>query len=384
MFATRIRLGTIGGFALITIALSIPMEREAHACSCLLPPGYVLPMSGSRLVPRNTRIFIYLDLDVTRYWFNPSGEGLFSDPVRNTDIPGALRLVGEDGTEIPLQVERSDIRQQGPSAWWLLPASVLAPNARYQVRLASKDKPVVLSEFMTTTETDEVPDHTGSPVSTVELRYWPGRQRNDLGDCGGINALWVRFYDSWVHPTYESPFNRVVRLFLRRYDGTYDLASLTIDFPYVAAAGGWGGASSGYSIGWIGFCSVGLRLELEECTEWCVRAGLLDLAGNIRHFPEEHCVVLSSLIPWTPEGDGERMRCPGEIDTEGERDAGDSVAANGDSASGGRNGTCALAHPSASRTPIGLLLACLFAAMVLRPGRRRSGFKPKKVFRFER
>ncbi len=359
----------------------------AQACTCIPPLGYVLPLSGSRDVPRNTRVFVYRQWSGGEIWFHPTWDHVVVEAViKDEDLPEALVLVSEAGTEVPLDVERAQVRPRGPSTWWLAPRALLEPETRYQVRLVHSGGTTLLSEFTTTDEIDKTPPTTLLGVGSATLDYYPGPQPNDNGTCGGQNSLRVSF---WFHermPTYtESPLNGVERVYLRRADAPYDFDNPVVDVPLVAAVEADQG---GYLIGWNFLCATGLRIELEECTEWCVRAHPMDLAGNIKEIPDERCAVLSSLEPWTSEGPGERKVCPGEVGPgipvpPETRDAGGS---EGDKAGGGETrqgegGTCASAGPCARTSGPWWFAGWLVAVLLARRRRERAGvgtFLPQK------
>ncbi len=333
------RILILGGAGLLLgLFVQVP---QAGACTCDAPDGYVLPMHGSRQVPRNARVFVYLPVAGGGSWFYPTGERVVADYVTAEHVPDAIQLFAGD-VQIPMTVESSGTPAGGPGFWWLKPANLLEAGATYQVRRASASAtPQLLSEFMTTDEIDDDPPRTLLGVAMADLLYWP----ND-SSCGGSNALNVLF--SYSTPYQDSPYNGVERVFLRRGDGAYDFDAPLVDVPFVLTNGP--GYRVGYPIGWGGGCIPGFPMQLDECTQWCVRAHPVDLAGNVQPNSSEACVVLSSLAPYPTLDPNDRMICPGEagpgVPVPPDAVGGDDVPQDGDDGAGrGDVATC----PSASQ-----------------------------------
>lgn len=296
------------GFLTVTLSLG----SDVHACSCLWPPAFVLPLSGSRQIPLNARIFIYLEPDETAEWFNPTGERIRA-LISKTAIPGAVHLMTGE-TEIPLEVAASEIQPWKASYWWLAPKTSLQPETRYEVRVGPAGHAVMVSEFSTTTEVDSTSPISLLGVANAKLTYYLGPQEGALAvpvSCGGTNALEVTFssYQPYWLDHVDSPLNAIERVYIRRADQAYDLKNPLIDVPFIASSSD----PLNLSIGWLSSCRRGVDVHLDECTEWCVRSDSVDLAGNVRYNEQEVCVVLSSLFPIVSGGLGERMVCPGEV-----------------------------------------------------------------------
>lgn len=367
----RHRLARTAWFLVVVGVTSLvgPAPREASACTCVPPLDFILPLWGSRDVPRNTRIFVYRQMGGGPVWFHPAWEHVTVDAfIRDEELPDALVLESEDGAQTPLEVERADVRPEGPSTWWLAPKTLLDSNTRYRVRVvAAKDTPVI-TEFTTTTEVDKTPPATLLGVGSVALSYYAGPQPNNRGDCGGENTLRVAFAHWGRAPGYQdSPLNGIERVYLRRADGAYDLDAPLVDVPFVATILP---ETSGYSIGWNFACALGFRIELDECTEWCVRAHPVDLAGNVLENETEACATLSSLQPMTPEGPGERRICPGEVEP-GDPSAPEAAEA-GYGGPGGSSGGCVSAGSTRTGWPIlaTLVVASVFGRRARRPPAR--------------
>lgn len=367
LFRTLLVSGLVGSLSAV-----VSLPRPARACTCIEPLSYILPLWGSREVPRNTRIFVYRHRSGST-WFHPAWEFIgFGLIVPDDQFPETLGLVSEAQVKIPLDVERADVRPEGPSTWWLAPRVPLEPNTRYQVRLIIPQGEWTLTEFTTTAEHDSTPPNMFLGVQSVNLSYFPGYQPNRHGDCGGQNALEVRFAYYGRAPLFvDSPLNAVMRLFLRREDSAYDFDSPLVDVPLVATKGP---DSDAYYIGWTSLCTAGLRIELDECTKWCVRAHPMDLAGNIQEIEGEGCEVLSSLVPFGPDGPGERKVCPGE----GAHDPGLHCEALGNDSQ--RSGTChAGTRGKTPLTPLGLIVLLVAVRIIVTRGIRRVPSDPTRV-----